>query len=145
MRTVFAARRFHDQALPQQVAGCAAHAMNRAMAESLASLLAQAQESTADILKQLSERCQAPSSQPSDPKDSTAKRWTLELAAAQARVQLRDVHRRIGYAISTMRLRDVITDGEAAPVERELERLLGAALNTVEQQLGQAKTRKEDA
>jgi hypothetical protein len=41
-----------------------------------------------------------------------------------------------------MRLRDVITDGEAAPVERELERLLGAALNTVERQLGQAKTRK---
>jgi len=55
---------------------------------------------------------------------------------------LRDVHRRIGHTISTWRLRDVISDGEATPVEQELERLLGAALNAIEQQLDQAKTRK---
>jgi len=116
--------------------------MNRAMAESLTSLLEQAQESTADILKQLSERFRARSSRPSDPQDSTAQRWTLELSAAQARVQLRDVHRRLSHTISTMRLRDVISDGEATPVEQELERLLGAALNEIEQQLDQAKTRK---
>ena len=117
--------------------------MNRAMAESLTSLLEQAQESTADILKQLSERFRARSSRPSDPQDSTAQRWTLELSAAQARVQLRDVHRRIGHTISTWCLRDVISDGEATPVEQELERLLGAALNEIEQLLGQAKTGKK--
>lgn len=116
--------------------------MNKATTQSLTSLLEQAQESTADILKQLSERFQTQSSRPSEPSDQTAQRWTLELAAAQARVQLRNVHRRIGHAISTMRLRDVITDGEAAPVERELERLLGAALNEIEQQLGQTRTGK---
>jgi len=116
--------------------------MNRAMAKSLTSLLEQAQESTADILKQLSERFQTLSRRPSDPKDSTAQRWTLEFSAGQARVQLRDVHRRLSHTISTMRLRDVISDGEAAPVEQELERLLGAALNEIEQLLGQAKTRK---
>ncbi len=112
------------------------------MAESLTSLLEQAQESTADILKQLSERFRALSSQPSEPSNQTAQRWTLELAAAQARVQLRDVHRRLGHIISTMRLRDVISDGEATPVEQSLERLLGAALNEIEQLLGQAKTGK---
>lgn len=116
--------------------------MNKATTESLTSLLKQAQESTADILKQLKERFQTPSSRPSKPSDRTAQRWTLELSAAQARVQLRDVHRRIGYAISTMRLRDVITDGEAAPIEQELERLLGAAMNEIEQQLSQARPRK---
>jgi len=112
------------------------------MAKSLTSLLEQAQESTADILKQLSERFQTLSRRPTNPKDSTAQRWTLEFSAGQARVQLRDVHRRLSHTISTMRLRDVISDGEAAPVEQELERLLGAALNEIEQLLGQAKTRK---
>ena len=117
--------------------------MNKATTESLTSLLEQAQESTADILKQLSERFRALSSQPSEPSNQTAQRWTLELAAAQARVQLRDVHRRLGHTISTMRLRDVISDGEATPVEQSLERLLGAALNEIEQLLGQVKTGKK--
>lgn len=116
--------------------------MDNATIRSLTSLLEQAQELTADILKQFNERFQTQSSRPSEPSDPTAQRWTLELSAAQARVQLRDVHRRIGHAISTMRLRDVITDGEAAPVERELERLLGAAMNEIEQQLSQARSRK---
>lgn len=66
----------------------------------------------------------------------------VELSATQARVQLRDVHRRIGHTISTMRLRNVISDGEASPVEQSLERLLGAALNEIEQQLGHGKTDK---
>lgn len=116
--------------------------MNNATTRSLTSLLEQAQESTADILKQFNERFQTPSSRPSEPSDPTAQRWTAEFAAAQARVQLRDVHRRIGHAISTMRLRDVITDGEAAPIERELEQLLGAAMNEIEQRLGQARSKK---
>ena len=112
------------------------------MAESLTSLLKQAQESMADILKQFEERLRATTVQPSKTADPTARRWTLELMAGQARVQSRDVHRRVAHTISTLQLRNVISDGEAAPVRQALERLLGMALNEIEQQLGQARDGK---
>lgn len=109
------------------------------MADNLASLLEQAQGSTADILKQFEERVRAASVQPSGAADPTARRWTLELMAGQARVQLRDVHRRLAHTISTMRLRNVISDGEATSVQQALERLLGTTLNEIERQLGQVR------
>ena len=105
-------------------------AMNSPMTDSLASLLEQAQESTAAILKRFEERLRRP--QPHDSADPTARRWALELAAMQARVELRDIHRQIAHAISTMQLRDVISEGEAASVQQTLERLLGASLTKLE-------------
>ena len=112
------------------------------MADSVASLLEQAQELTVDILKQFEERLRATAVQPSGAADPTAHRWTLELTAAQARVQLRDVHRRVAHTISTMQLRNVISDGEATPVQQALERLLGTALNEIEQQMRQVRDGK---
>ena len=112
------------------------------MAENLTSLLEQAQESAADILKQFEERLRATAVQPSGAADPTAHRRTLELTAAQTRVQLRDVHRRLAHTISTLQLRNVISDGEATPVQQALERLLGTALNEIEQQLGQVRDGK---
>lgn len=116
--------------------------MNKITNESLTSLLEQAQESAADILKQFKERLQATAVQPSEAADPTARRWALEMTAAQARVQLRDVHRRLAHTVSTMQLRNVISDGEATSVQQALERLLGTSLNEIEQQVGRVRNGK---
>ena len=116
--------------------------MNSRMADSLALLLEQAQELTVDILKQFEERLRVTAVQPSQTADPTARRWTLELTAAQARVQLRDVHRRLAHTISTLQLRNVISDGEATSIQQALERLLGTALNEIEQRIEQVRDGK---
>lgn len=116
--------------------------MNRATSESLASLLQQVRESTVEILKRFNERLQACAGPGRVREDLTAQRWSLEFSAAQARVQLRDVHRRISRAIGTLCARNIISDGEAAPVERSLEQLLGKAMNDIEEHLDRARARK---
>lgn len=112
------------------------------MAESLTSILEQAQESTADILRRFEERLQALAAVASTAADPTALRWTRELRASQAKLELQEAHRRIIQMVRRLQLEDVITEGEAALCYQELERLLGAAMNEIEQQLGQARPRK---
>lgn len=116
--------------------------MNKAIIKSLPSLLGQAQESTAETLKQFEQRLRAAAARPSETVDATAHHWMLELAAARARVQVRDIQRRFLHTVSTLQLSNAISDGEAASVQQAMERLLGAALNEIERHLGKTKAGK---
>jgi hypothetical protein len=111
--------------------------MNRTMAESLTSLLSQAQESTADILRRFEDRLQALAVQPSSATDLTALRRVRELRASQAKLELQEAHRRIIQTVRRMQLEDVITEGEATPCYQELERLLAETLKAIDARLNQ--------
>jgi len=110
--------------------------MNKATTENLTSLLEQAQELMAGILRRFEERLKALVAEAADP---TAQHWTRELAAGQTRVELRSVHRQIAYAIRIMQLRDVISEGEAAPISQALNRLLAESLDETERRLQEAR------
>jgi len=111
--------------------------MNRIMAESLTFLLSQAQKSTADILRRFEERLQALTGLSSTAADPTALRWTKELRASQAKLELQEAYRRIVQSVRRMQLEDVISEGEAVPCHQELERLLAETLKAIDARLNQ--------
>lgn len=105
------------------------------MAESLTSILEQAQELRASILRRFEERLQAIAQLPSTAADPTALRWTRELRASQAKLEFQEAHRRIIQSVRRMQLEDVITEGEATPCYQELERLLAETLKAIDARL----------
>ena len=116
--------------------------MSRITAKSLTSLLSEAQETTADILRRFEEQLRQFLGRSPGPGDGTRrKRIVLDMAAAHARVELKDMHRRLVHAIGTMQMRNVITHGEAAPLQHALEKLIEEAVQKITQQVEQITSR----
>lgn len=98
-------------------------------------LLRRAARSMETVVRQFEKRCQATRSESSDPAESARLAQGLRGRAERARMKLRDFHGRITHLVEVMRSHQVITRGEAQPVEEMLTRLLAQSLNRVEELL----------
>lgn len=113
-------------------------------AEGVVELLQHAEQAMQEALHQLDERSLTPMNQPATPPASSARRWFRQLARGDACVRLRDVYRRSAHAVSTLQLRDLLSDGEAVSVRESLDRLLAASLNIVEERSREVEQRSPE-
>ncbi len=100
---------------------------------SLTHLVQQAAQATQDVLRKYARRLQGIGGTTGASADPVGMRWSKELLASQARVELRDIHRRIARVIRTLQLRDVITEGEVRTTEERFEQMLRESLKTVDE------------
>ena len=111
--------------------------MDRQTTDSLGALLQQAQAATAAILRQFEERLQVLSAPSPNAADPTAVRWARDLRASQAKLELQEAYRRFTQIVRTLQLQDVISEGEAAPVLGDLERMRREASGAIKERLRQ--------
>jgi hypothetical protein len=98
-------------------------------------LVNRATRSMEAVVRQFEKRCWAMQAEPSDPAKSARLAQMLKNRADRARMKLRDFHGRLTHLVKIMQSHQVITRGEAQPIEERLTQLLAESLNQVEELL----------
>lgn len=101
----------------------------------LDSLVNRAARSMEAVVRRFERRCWAMQAEPSDSVQAARSAQMLKNRAERARWKLRDLHGRLTCLVGTMQSHQVITRGEARPVEEKMTQLLAESLNQVEELL----------
>ncbi|PIQ81578.1 MAG: hypothetical protein COV76_08395 [Candidatus Omnitrophica bacterium CG11_big_fil_rev_8_21_14_0_20_64_10] len=101
----------------------------------LDALVRRAARSMKTVVRQFEKRCRAMQAESSDSAESARLARVLKNRADRTRMKLRDFHGRITHLVQIMQSQQVITRGEAQPVEERLTQLLAESLNRVEELL----------
>ncbi|MCM8794541.1 MAG: hypothetical protein NC819_01890 [Candidatus Omnitrophica bacterium] len=98
-------------------------------------LVNRAARSMESVVLRFKKRCWAMQARPADAAESARLAQMLKNRAKRARMSIRAYHGRVAHLVGIMQSHEVITRGEAQPVEERLTQLLAQSLNRVEELL----------